>query len=342
MRPMDIYFPFSEYWLFYLCFTFGVLGLLALDLGVFHRESHAVHFREASIWTIVWIGCAVLFGVGLHQFTLWKFSSDPQFGVGTGVTAQAEAWRLTMEYFVGYLVEKSLAVDNVFVFAVIFSSLGILPKHQHKILFYGVLGALVFRMIFIAMGSYLMGFHVVVVLFGIFLMYTGVKILSAEEKKVNLDDSRVITFLKKYLPISTQDQSGNFFIFEHGRWFATPLFLTLVFLEVSDILFAFDSVPAIFAVSREPFIVFTSNIFAVLGLRSMFFLLSDVMQKAKYIKYALAVILVFVGMKMTFLNELYGGKFPIRWSMLIIVSALMTAFIASWIQIRRESHQPRP
>ena len=331
---MELYFPFAEYWSFYLIFTLGVLVLLAIDLGVFHKDSHVVRPREALVWTGVWVTCAILFGVGLYFTSLSRFRLDPSMAA-EGLVAEAEAWRLTMEFFTGYLIEKALAIDNVFVFAVIFSSFGIVARFQHKILFYGVLGALVFRMIFIALGSVLMSYHAIVILFGVFLIYAGAKLIFAEEKKVDLEKSPVMKFLKRFIPLTSNTGDGSFFLREQGKLVATPLLLTLAFVEISDIIFAFDSVPAIFAVTSEPFLVFTSNVFAVLGLRSMFFLLSDMMDRAVYLKYALAVILVFVGMKMSFLNSLFGGKFPISWSLLFILSTIILATFASWVSQRQ-------
>lgn len=332
-------FPFAEYWWFYGVFTLFVLGVLALDLGVFHRKAHVVGFREALSWTIVWISLAMGFAVVLYQYSAWKFSVDPRLLAIPGFDPAAMAKQSTLEYLTGFVVEKALAVDNVFVFAVVFTYFAIPPQYQHRVLFYGILGALIFRSIFIALGSVLMQYHFIVILFGVFLLITGVKILFAPEKPMDPGANPVIKLVRRLLPVTPQLEGQRFFVRKEGVLYATPLFIALVFIEVSDIIFAVDSVPAIFAITKEPLIVFTSNIFAILGLRAMYFLLAGVMDKFHLLKYGLGLVLIFVGLKMTWLNEAFGGKFPITWSLGIIGTLLVGSVVASLLfPAKRDAH----
>jgi tellurite resistance protein TerC len=305
--------------------------MLALDLGVFHKESHEVKFKEALIWSIVWVSLAMVFCYGFWQYAQWKLPQDPRL-LAAGLTA-AQATLLAnqtgLEFLTGYVVEKSLSVDNVFVFVVVFTYFAIPAKYQHRVLFYGILGALIFRIIFISLGAVLMQFHWVIWLFGAFLILTGIKILFAPEKPIDPEKNPVIRLLRKMIPVSPQLDGQNFFTRKNGILHATPLFVCLVFLEVTDIIFAVDSVPAIFAITKEPLIVFTSNVFAILGLRAMFFMLADVMHKFRFLKYGLGLILVFVGLKMVWLNEAFDGKFPITWSLGIIGTLLTISIVAS-------------
>jgi len=319
-------FPFADYWWFYGLFTLGVLVVLALDLGVFHREAHEVGFKEALGWSVFWVGLALLFGWGLHAFALHRLPLDPRLA---GLDHAALAQQTGLEYLTGFVVEKSLAVDNIFVFVVVFTYFGIPAKYQHRVLFWGILGALVFRIIFIALGSVLMQYHWVVWIFGAFLILTGLKILFAPEKPIEPEKNPVIRLLRKFVRVTPKLEGQAFFLRQaDGLVYATPLFVGLVFLELSDIIFAVDSVPAIFALTREPLIVFTSNVFAILGLRAMFFLLAGVMHRFHYLKYGLGLVLVFVGLKMVWLNAAYGGKFPIGWS-LGIISGIIGASVAA-------------
>ena len=319
-------FPMSEYWSFYLAFTGFVLTLLALDLGVFHKKSHEVTFKEAAGWTVVWISLAMVFNFGLYSYSVHKFGEE----IGKQVA---------LEFLTGFVVEKALAVDNIFIFVLVFSFFRV-PRHlQHRVLFFGILGALVFRAIFIALGSVLMKYEWVVMLFGAFLIFTGVKMLLAkEEDEKDLSDDPLIRFLNKLIPMTHQYHEDKFFIKDGVKWVATPLFIALLFLEASDIIFAIDSVPAIFALTKEPFIVFTSNIFAILGLRSMYFMLGGVMDKFIYLKHGLALVLMFVGLKMTALNHLYGGKFPITWSLGIIAVLIFGSIGLSLWKTRNDSN----
>ena len=312
-------FPFADYWWFYGLFTLGVLGLLALDLGVFHREAHEVRVKEALGWSVFWIGLALLFGWGLTEYARWKFPLDPRLA---GLDHAALAGQVGLEYLTGFIVEKSLSVDNIFVFVVIFGYFAVPAKYQHRVLFYGILGALLFRILFISLGAALMQFHWIIWIFGGFLILTGAKILFAPEKPVDPDRNPVIRLLRRLVPATPVFHGQRFFARIDGVWHATPLFVCLVFMELTDIVFAVDSVPAIFALTREPLIVFTSNVFAILGLRALFFLLAGVMHRFRFLKYGLGLILVFVGLKMVWLNGAFGGKFPITWSLAIIGTLL--------------------
>jgi tellurite resistance protein TerC len=326
-------FPFAQYWWFYGAFTLFVLGMLALDLGVFHRKAHAVSVKEAFTWTVVWISLALAFCATLYFYAQWKFPLDPRLA---GFDHAALAKQTALEYLAGYVVEASLSVDNIFVFVVVFTYFAIPPQYQHRVLFYGILGALVFRALFISLGALLMQFHWVIWVFGGFLILTGFKILFVPERPLEPEKNPVIRLLKKLMPVTPRMHGQSFVVKLNGAWHATPLLVCLVFIEISDIVFAVDSVPAIFALTREPLVVFTSNAFAIMGLRSLFFLLSGVMHKFRFLKYGLGLILVFVGLKMVWLNEAFGGKFPITWS-LGIIGGLLAASIAASLAIPAKS-----
>ncbi len=324
-------FPFYDYWGFYVGFTAFVLVVLALDLGVFHKKAHEVGFKEASIWTSVWIGLALVFNYLFYLYAQYQFSTHERYTSISGFDPNAQAKTTALEFLTGFIVEKSLAIDNIFIFAVVFAYFGIPKKYQHRVLFWGILGALVFRAIFIAMGSVLMQYQWVVVFFGVLLILTGCKMLFAGTQPQNLENNFIVRQLKKIFRVHPQIEGQKFFIKKNGLTYVTPLFLALVFLELSDIIFAVDSVPAIFALTQEPLIVFTSNIFAILGLRSMYFMLAGVMDRFAYIKYGLALVLVFVGLKMVWLNEAFGGKFPIGWSLGIIATLIGSSIALSLI-----------
>jgi tellurite resistance protein TerC len=254
----------------------------------------------------------------------------------TGTAAVAEAARLAdataLEFLTGYVVEQALSVDNIFVFIVIFNFFAIPACYQHRVLFYGILGAVVFRVMFIALGASLIKFHWVVIVLGIFLVITGLKVFFADDKPLAPDKNPLIRLLKRFFPVTNGLEGQRFIVRKEGVLYITPLLVCLVCLEVTDIVFAVDSVPAIFAITKEPLVVFTSNIFAILGLRSLFFLLAGVMHKFHFLKYGLGVILVFVGLKMCWLDSLYaahGGKFPIGLSLGIIGGLLFAAMLAS-------------
>lgn len=328
---MPTLFPFAEYWWFYALFTLGVLALLALDLGVFHREAHEVSFKEAATWSVVWISLALLFGLGFWQYAQWKLPQDPRLlaaGI-TSVQAAALADQAGLEFLAGFVIEKALSVDNIFVFVVVFGFFAIPAKYQHRVLFYGILGALLFRIVFIALGSVLLQWQWIIWIFGAFLILTGLKIIFAPEKPLDPERNPVIRLVRRLIPVTPRLHGESFFVRHAGVLHATPLFVSLVFIEVSDIVFAIDSVPAIFALTKEPLIVFTSNVFAILGLRALFFLLAGAVHRFRYLKYGLGLILVFVGLKMAWLNDAFGGKFPIGWSLGIIGTILGAAMLVS-------------
>ena len=324
-----ILFPFYDYWWFYVGFIVFVLVVLALDLGVFHKKAHEVSFKEASIWTTIWISVALIFNYLFYLYAKYQFSNNERYLSLPGFDPDAQAKTTALEFLTGFVVEKSLAIDNIFVFAVVFAYFGIPKIYQHRVLFWGILGALFFRAIFIAMGSILMQYHWLVIFFGALLILTGIKMFFAGTQAQNLENNFLIKQIKKVFRVHPHIEGQSFFIKKNGLTYVTPLFLALVFLELSDIIFAVDSVPAIFALTKEPLIVFTSNIFAILGLRSMYFMLAGVMDKFAFIKYGLASVLVFVGLKMVWLNEAFGGKFPINWSLIIIASLISSSIIAS-------------
>lgn len=326
-----ILFPFYDYWWFYVGFIVFVLGVLALDLGVFHKKAHEVSFKEASIWTTVWISVALIFNYLFYLYAKYQFSNHERYLSIPGFDPDLQAKTTALEFLTGFVVEKSLAIDNIFVFAVVFAYFGIPKIYQHRVLFWGILGALFFRAIFIAMGSILMQYHWLVIFFGALLILTGIKMFFAGTKPQNLENNFLIRQLKKVFRVHPHIEGQKFFIKKNGLTYVTPLFLGLVFLELSDIIFAVDSVPAIFALTKEPLIVFTSNIFAILGLRSMYFMLAGVMDKFVFIKYGLASVLVFVGLKMVWLNEAFGGKFPINWSLIIIAALIGSSIVSSII-----------
>lgn len=322
-------FPFAEYWWFYLAFTGFVLLMLGLDLGVFHRKEHEISFKEASIWSLVWVSLALVFNFLFYRYTLWRFPQDDRLMSIPGFVPDAAAWNVSLEFLTGYIIEKSLSVDNIFVFVVVFAFFAIPAKYQHRVLFYGIIGALAFRAIFISAGSRLMQFHRIIYIFGAFLIITGLKMMFGPEKEIDPHRNPLIWLFKRVMPVTSQLHGKNFFVREHGRWAATPLFLALLFLEMTDIIFAVDSVPAIFAITGEPMIVFTSNIFAILGLRSMYFMLAGAVSKFYLLKYGLSIVLIFVGLKMVWLNDAFGGKFPIVWSLGFILATIAVSVVAS-------------
>ena len=326
-----VLFPLAEYWWFYAGFLIFVLGVLALDLGVFHKSAHAVRFKEALTWSVVWVLLAVVFGILLGRFAEWRFSMDARLLAIPGFEPGEYAQRTMLQFFTGYIVEKALSVDNIFVFVVIFGYFNIPDKYQHRILFYGILGALIFRTIFIAVGAVLVEYHWVVVVFGIFLILTGIKVLMAPDKPLDPEKNPILKFLKRFLPVTPHLDGQRFFTRHNGARMATPLFIALIFIEISDVIFAIDSVPAIFAITKEPMIVLTSNIFAILGLRAMFFLLAGIVHKFRFLKYGLGLVLVFVGLKMIWLNQAFGGHFPISWSLAIISACIGLSILASFL-----------
>ena len=340
--PVEL-FPFSEYWWFYAAFTAFVLLLLGLDLGVFHRKSHEVGFREAATWSVVWVALSLGFNFFLYQYALWRFPQVSRLMELPGFDPNAAAWQVALEFLTGYVVEKSLSVDNICVFVPALSYCGIPSKYKHRVLFYGIIGALIFRGIFIALGSALMAYHWVIVLFGAFLIFTGIRMMFTEEKEFDADKNILMRLFRRIVPFTRELRGKHFFVREDGRLFATPLFAALLVLEATDVVFAVDSVPAIFAITSEPMIVFTSNICAILGLRALYFLLAGAVDKFHLLKYGLAVVLIFVGLKMAWLNDLFGGKFPITVSLGIILGVILLSILLSHL-FPKAAHEelPRP
>ena len=302
----------------WIIFIACVVIFLALDLGVFHKEDHVVKSKEAGIWTAIWVTIAFAFSGVIY----WLFSSGLTDNP-TGLTANDAV----LKYITGYLIELSLSIDNVFVIAVIFSAFSIPPMYQHRVLFWGILGAIIFRALMILFGVALITkFDWVIYVFGVFLLFTAFKMLKSDEHAFDPKNSFVFKQLKKIYPITTAISGHDFFITKMGVKAATPLFVALVVIELTDILFALDSIPAILAITADPFIVFSSNILAILGLRSMYFLISRMLQKFRYINYSLVVILAFVGVKMLLVHHL---KFPEWVSLSVISIALLSGVLAS-------------
>jgi tellurite resistance protein TerC len=264
--------------LLWVGFNLFVLFALALDLGVFHRKAHKIKIREAAFWTVIWIGLALSFG-----YFVWHWHG-PQRG---------------LEYFTGYIIEKALSMDNLFVFLVIFRAFQVDEQVQHRVLEWGILGALVMRGIMIAAGAALISrFHWILPVFGIFIVYTGLHMLWKHGKQVRYERNPIFRFASTHLRVTKEYHGTRFFVRQAGQLFATPLFLVLLVIEISDVTFAVDSIPAIFGITRDPFIVYTSNVFAILGLRALYFLLADLLQYLRYLAYGLALVLIFIGVKM--------------------------------------------
>lgn len=308
-------------WL-WIGFNVFVLGMLALDLGVFHRHAHVVSVREASIWSVVWISLALLFNAGIYFF--WGNIAP------ASTYSNSEA---ALAFLTGYLIEKSLSVDNIFVFALLFGYFAVPAAYQHRVLFWGILGALLMRAALIFAGAALLKeFHWIIYLFGGFLVLTGIKMALHREQELHPEKNPLVRLLRRVMPV-TQDYVGDkFFVRQAGVLMATPLFLVLLMVESTDLVFAVDSIPAIFAVTDDPFLVYTSNVFAILGLRSLYFMLAGAIDKFHYLKPALSVVLVFVGIKMVIV-DFY--KIPVALSLGVIVSILAIAVIASLWHNRR-------
>lgn len=295
-----------------------IIIFLALDLGVFHKNDHEIKAKEAGIWTAIWVTVALSFSGVIY----WLFSNG-LIANPTGLTPQ----NAVLKYITGYLIELSLSIDNVFVIAVIFSSFKIPAIYQHRVLFWGILGAIVFRALMIVFGVALITkFDWIIYVFGVFLLYTAFKMLRSSDDKFDPKTSFVFRQIKKIYPITSQISGHDFFIKRMGVKAATPLFVALVIIELTDVLFALDSIPAILAITADPFIVFSSNIFAILGLRSMYFLISRMLQKFRFINYSLVVILAFVGLKMLFAHHI---ELPEWLSLTVISVSLAGGIIAS-------------
>jgi tellurite resistance protein TerC len=300
----------DQLWL-WIAFNVFVVAMLAVDLLIFHKEAHEVRVREAATWSLVWVALALLFGVGVYQF----------MGRQAG-----------LEYFAGYLIEKALSVDNIFVFVLIFSFFRVPARYQHRVLFWGILGALLMRGAMIFAGAYLIQqFHWIIYVFGAFLVFTGIRMATHSQDNIDLESSLAIRLVRRIMPVTSAYHGQRFFVRDDAargsRLMATPLFVVLVLVETTDLIFAVDSIPAIFAITQEPFIVYSSNVFAILGLRALYFLLVDVIHRFHYLKVGLSVVLVFVGLKMLAV-DLY--KVPIGASLGFIVFVLGAATAASW------------
>ena len=310
-------------WLYVVFFGIVAVMLLVDFLGFKQKQGQDVPIRQAAYWSAAWVTVAVLFGGGL-----WLYLQQT---VGLTLANQK-----TMEYFAGYLLEKSLAIDNVFVWLMIFAAFAIPPALQRKILLYGVLGAIVLRTIFIFIGAwFVQEFSWVLYIFGAFLVYTGFKFLKGQDEETNIEDMAILKWLRKHMRITPQLHGNKFFVRQNGMLWATPLFLVLILVEASDVIFAVDSIPAIFAVTSDPFIVLTANLMAILGLRAMFFLLSGAATKMRYLPYGLGIILVFIGFKMLMLDVFH---MPIWISLGFIVLVLTITAILS-IRYSKKHHQ---
>jgi tellurite resistance protein TerC len=302
----------SEETILWGSFSLFVLGMLGLDLGVFHRKSHAISVKEALSWTAVWIVLAMLFNL----FVYYYFDKEK-----------------ALEFFTAYVVEKSLSIDNIFVIIMIFSYFSVPASYQHKVLFWGILGALVMRVIFIFAGIELIHkFHWLIYLFGGFLVVTGIRMVYSDQKPMNPEKNPLVKFVRRIFPVTESFEGDKFFVKRDRKIWATPLFIVVVLIEGTDLIFAVDSIPAIISISDDTFIVYTSNVFAILGLRSLYFALAGIEKYFTYLKYGLATILVFVGVKMC-IADFY--KIPIEISLIIIAFLLAISMIASVIIKRK-------
>jgi tellurite resistance protein TerC len=300
-------------WL-WMGFNAFVLAMLAIDLGVFHRTAHTVSLKEALSWSIVWIGLALVFNAGLYVF------QGPE---------------LALQFLTGYLIEKSLSVDNIFVFVLLFSTFGVPAAYQHRVLFWGVLGALVMRGLLIIVGAVLLqDFHWIIYVFGAFLIVTGIRMALHKETEIHPERNPVLKLVRRVVPVTANYERDRFFVRRAGQVLATPLLLVLLAVETTDLIFAVDSIPAVFAVTTDPFIVYTSNVFAILGLRSLYFVFANIIHQFYYLRLGLAVILSFVGVKMV-LTDLHHIPTPL--SLLVIALVLAIAIIASLLRARHAS-----
>jgi tellurite resistance protein TerC len=303
---------------FWVGFIAFVLAMLALDLGVFHRKAHVVRPKEAGAWVTAWITLSLLFAGGL-----WMIESSA----------------VALTYLTGYVIELSLSVDNLFVMVVIFNYFRVPAQSLHRVLFYGILGALIMRGIFIGLGAFLLAqFSWILYVFGAMLVITGVRMMFKQDEEFDGDNNRIVKVVRRRVPMTLAYHDSKFFVTENGVKLATPLFLVLILIEFTDLIFAVDSIPAIFGITRDPFIVFTSNIFAILGLRSMFFLLAAVVERFYLLKYGLAIILTFIGVKMLIEAQIH---IPISWSLAVVLGTLLLSVIASLIWPQPEA-APEP
>ena len=304
-------------------FNVFVLAMLALDLGVFHRDAHIVTVKEASIWSGVWISLALVFNLLLYLF--WhQISPNSQYTNGDAGLA----------FLTGYLIEKSLSIDNIFVIVLIFTYFAVPQQYQHRVLFWGILGALLMRGIMIGLGAALIKeFHWIIYIFGAFLIFTGIKMAFHQNEEVHPDKNPLIRLFRRFVPVTNEYHGDKFFVRNAGVLMATPLFLCLLMVEFTDLIFAVDSIPAIFAVTQDPFLVYTSNVFAILGLRSLYFVLAGMVNTFHYLKLGLAVVLTFVGGKMLLTETPW--KIPTEVSLLVVAGILAVAIVASLVRSRR-------
>ena len=310
--------------LFYGVFFTAVLLMVAVDMFSLRKNgSHKVGIKEALAWSGLWVAVSCLFAGWLYI----ELAGNPVYGA-------AVAKEKVLEFFTGYILEKSLAVDNIFVFLMIFGYFKVAPKYQHRVLLYGVLGALVLRAVMIFIGAALVRqFEWILYLFGAFLLYTGIRMMKSEEDEEDLSGNRLLGVVKKIIPVGSEFHGDKFFTIENGKKIATPLFLVLIMIELSDVIFAVDSIPAVFAVTTDPFIVLTSNIFAVLGLRAMYFLLADVAERFVFLKYGLAFVLSFFGLKMLMMHWVH---IPISISLSVVFGALGASILTSLIYTKKQ------
>jgi tellurite resistance protein TerC len=303
---------------FWIVFSSVVLGLLALDLGLFHRKSHTVSMKEALGWTITWCTLAIGFGS-------WIWIDQGQ--------------QKGLEFLTGYLIELSLSADNVFIFALIFSFFAVPAQYQHKVLFWGVLSAIVMRFVMIFVGAELLErFEWLIYIFGGFLIITGLKLLLKKDEEVSPEKNPIVRWFRRVVPTTNDYVGDQFFTIENGKRLATPLLVVLVCVEVSDLVFALDSIPAIFAVTRDPFIVFTSNVFAIMGLRSLYFLLAGIIDKFHYLRTGLGIVLTFVGVKMLLGHTAY--KIDTSISLIVVAGVLAGSIVASILFPPKVKHEP--
>ncbi len=313
----------TEPTLFWIVFNAFVLLMLFLDLKVFHRKAHVIEFREAMWWSAFWISLAVFFAVGIYFF--WP---EPELRKTK-----------TLEFVTGYLIEESLSVDNLFVFLLIFSYFKVPRQYQHKVLFWGIVGALVMRLTFIFAGVALIRkFHWIIYVFGAFLVFTGIKLFRQEESEIHPERNPLLRLFRRFYPVTRRYHGDAFFIRRRGIWFATPLFLVLLVVETTDVLFAADSIPAVLAITHDPFVVYTSNVFAILGLRAIYFALAGVMELFHYLHYGLSVILIFIGMKML-VSNFY--KIPIGVALGVVAAVLAVSILASILLPHKKAALPR-
>lgn len=303
----------------YVIFLAIVFALLALDLGVFHKAKKEVSMKESLAWTAVWVTISILFGGAIY----WIY--DVNF---MGINKQGtEASKAMIDYFTGYVIEESLSLDNIFVMAMIFGFFKVELKYQHNILFWGIIGAVFFRLVMILLGTaFVNSFEWTIYIFGVILLFSAYKMIKQGEEDEDFRDSAGVKFLSRIYPIDWEAQNGKYFIKKDGKWFATTLMATLVVVEFSDILFAVDSIPAIFSITTDSFIVFTSNIFAILGLRNLYFFLANMLDKFEYMKYSLVFVLMFVGIKMLIMHWIH---IPPMVSLGVILAALALGILYS-------------